>query len=137
MIQPLAKLLSRFTGLSLRQVRKVIVAVVGSTVLLLGLAMVVLPGPAIVVIPLGLAILATEFVWARRWLQRTRDFVGRRDKKRGSAAAPSAPTGRPAPPAPAHGWNPKAPVDKKPSADNAPSTPGQEEPRLSSISPSQ
>jgi hypothetical protein len=39
------------------------------TVLLLGVAMIVLPGPAIVVIPIGLAILATEYAWARRWLQ--------------------------------------------------------------------
>ncbi len=43
------------------------------TVLLIGTAMIVLPGPAIVVIPIGLAILATEFAWARRWLQLVRD----------------------------------------------------------------
>jgi len=47
-----------------------IVAVFGGTVLLIGLVLVVFPGPAVVVIPLGLAILATEFVWARRWLQK-------------------------------------------------------------------
>ncbi len=35
--------------------------------------MIVLPGPAVVVIPIGLAILATEFAWARRWLQLVRD----------------------------------------------------------------
>jgi len=39
---------------------------------LLGLAMIVLPGPAIVVIPAGLAILATEFIWAKRWLAKGR-----------------------------------------------------------------
>jgi tellurite resistance protein TerC len=32
--------------------------------------MILLPGPAMVVIPVGLAILAVEFAWARRWLQR-------------------------------------------------------------------
>ena len=42
--------------------RRVVIAVIGFTVLLIGVAMVVLPGPAVVVIPLGLAILATEFV---------------------------------------------------------------------------
>jgi uncharacterized protein (TIGR02611 family) len=57
---------------SLKHARRLIVAVVGFTVLLIGLAMIVLPGPAIVVIPLGLAILATEFVWARRLLQRVK-----------------------------------------------------------------
>jgi hypothetical protein len=38
------------------------------TVLLIGVALIVLPGPAFVVIPIGLAILATEYAWARRWL---------------------------------------------------------------------
>jgi len=39
------------------------------TVLLIGVALLVLPGPAFVVIPVGLAILATEYAWARRWLR--------------------------------------------------------------------
>ncbi len=46
-----------------------VVAVVGTTVLLIGIIMVVAPGPAFIVIPCGLAILATEFVWAKRWLR--------------------------------------------------------------------
>jgi tellurite resistance protein TerC len=54
-----------------------IVGVIGGTVLLIGIALVVLPGPALLVIPMGLAILATEFVWARRWLQKARSLVGR------------------------------------------------------------
>lgn len=53
--------------------KKVVVAVIGGTVVLLGIALLVLPGPAFIVIPLGLAILATQFVWARRWLGRVRD----------------------------------------------------------------
>jgi uncharacterized protein (TIGR02611 family) len=52
--------------------RRAVVAVIGFTVLLIGIAMVVLPGPAVVVIPLGLAILATEFLWAKRLLERAR-----------------------------------------------------------------
>ena len=52
---------------TLKQAKRVIVIVVGFTVLLFGIVLIVLPGPAILVIPLGLAILATEFVWAR-WL---------------------------------------------------------------------
>jgi tellurite resistance protein TerC len=54
-------------------VRKIIVLVIGGTVLLLGVVMIALPGPAIVVIPAGLAILATEFLWARRLLQKMKD----------------------------------------------------------------
>jgi tellurite resistance protein TerC len=51
-----------------QQAKRIIKIVAGFTLLLIGLAMTVLPGPAIVVIPIGLAILATEFVWARRIL---------------------------------------------------------------------
>lgn len=61
--------------MTLRFVRRVIVAAVGGTVLLIGLAMIVLPGPAMVVIPAGLAILATEFVWARKWLRRAKELA--------------------------------------------------------------
>jgi uncharacterized protein (TIGR02611 family) len=51
------------------------VAVVGSTVLAVGVALIVLPGPAIVVIPIGLAILSLEFAWARLWLQKIRRSI--------------------------------------------------------------
>jgi len=61
----------------LRLARKITVAVIGSTVVALGIALIVLPGPAVVVIPLGLAILATEFLWARRLLRRLRDSANR------------------------------------------------------------
>lgn len=56
-------------------VRKVVVGVFGTTILLIGLALTVLPGPAFIVILIGLSILATEFVWARRVVQRGRIFV--------------------------------------------------------------
>ena len=62
--------------------RRAVVALIGFTVLLIGLAMVVLPGPAIVVIPLGLAILATEFVWARRLLEKARARSGGKGARR-------------------------------------------------------
>jgi uncharacterized protein (TIGR02611 family) len=43
-------------------------AAAGATILLAGVAMLLLPGPAFVVIPIGLAILSLEFVWAERML---------------------------------------------------------------------
>jgi len=58
-------------------VRKVVVAVIGTTVLAFGVALIVLPGPAVVVVPLDLAILGTEFLWARRLLQRLRAGANR------------------------------------------------------------
>jgi hypothetical protein len=56
-------------------IKRLIILVIGFTFILVGLAMTVLPGPATLVIPLGLAILATEFVWARRILQKLKDEV--------------------------------------------------------------
>jgi tellurite resistance protein TerC len=53
----------------LRYARRIVILIVGMTVLLIGVALLVLPGPAIIVIPIGLAILATEYAWARRWLR--------------------------------------------------------------------
>ena len=53
-------------------IRRLIVAVIGGTVVGIGVIMIVLPGPAVLVIPSGLAILGTEFVWARRLLGRVR-----------------------------------------------------------------
>lgn len=58
-------------------IRKLVYSVLGVTVLLIGIIMIVLPGPAIVVIPIGLTILASEYAWARRILRRGRVFVGR------------------------------------------------------------
>jgi hypothetical protein len=57
--------------------RKLIVAVIGATIFLIGVAMVVLPGPAFIVIPIGLGILATEFAWARRAIRRARVMIAR------------------------------------------------------------
>jgi uncharacterized protein (TIGR02611 family) len=53
----------------LKYARRIIIFIVGMSVLLFGVALLVLPGPAFVVIPVGLAILATEYAWARRWLR--------------------------------------------------------------------
>ena len=58
-------------------IRKTVVGVIGATVLLIGVALLVLPGPAIIVIPIGLAILASEFIWARRVIRRGRIFIER------------------------------------------------------------
>jgi tellurite resistance protein TerC len=57
---------------SLKQAKRLVIIVMGFTVLLIGIAMIILPGPAIIVIPLGLAILGTEFIWAKILLQKTK-----------------------------------------------------------------
>ena len=71
----LTRVLERLRLARMPRARKIVVAMIGGTVLLIGICLIVLPGPAVVVIPLGLAILATEFLWARRWLQKIRAMV--------------------------------------------------------------
>lgn len=55
--------------LTYKLVRRIVIFIVGVTVVLIGVVMFVTPGPAIIVIPAGLAILGLEFAWARHWLK--------------------------------------------------------------------
>jgi len=57
--------------------KKVIVALVGGTVLLVGMALLVMPGPGLPIIAVGIAILATEFLWARRALKNAKGAVAK------------------------------------------------------------
>ncbi len=66
--------------------RKFCVALAGGTVLLIGLALVVLPGPGTPVVLAGLAILATQFLWARRAIRRTKGVVAKVRRHSGLAA---------------------------------------------------
>ena len=59
----------------MQRIKRIVVTVVGGTVLALGIALIVLPGPAFIVMPGGLAILAIEFAWARRWLRSARAIL--------------------------------------------------------------
>lgn len=62
----------------MKRFKRIMIMIAGGTVLALGVAMVVLPGPAFIMIPAGLAILAVEFAWARRWLRSARAVLPRR-----------------------------------------------------------
>lgn len=55
-----------------KQARRWVVLGLGASVIVVGVVMIVTPGPAVVVIPLGIGILATEFYWAKRWLVKFR-----------------------------------------------------------------
>lgn len=70
-----------WSTLGLRQVKRVIIFVVGVTVLLVGVALLILPGPGLLVLAGGLAILAVEFKWARRWLRKARGMLDKVTKK--------------------------------------------------------
>lgn len=61
----------------LRHTWRIIIIVVGLTVIIAGLMMLVLPGPGILVLIAGLAILATEFVWAARLLEHAKHHASK------------------------------------------------------------
>ncbi|HPN36934.1 MAG TPA: PGPGW domain-containing protein [Melioribacteraceae bacterium] len=60
---------------TIKQFRKVFIAIIGFTILIIGLFLVVLPGPAFIVIPIGLSILATEFLWAKKLLNKVKEQI--------------------------------------------------------------
>ena len=61
--------------------RRILILLIGSTVLLAGVLMLVLPGPGILAIVVGLAILATEFAWAEALLIAARERAARFARK--------------------------------------------------------
>lgn len=63
----------KLIDITYRAARRIVVGVIGTTVVLAGVALLFLPGPAFVVIPAGIAILSLEFAWARTWLHHIRD----------------------------------------------------------------
>lgn len=65
-------MIRRLGAISYQLARRIVVAVIGGTILLIGVVMVVLPGPAILVIPIGLGVLGLEFAFARHWLRKLR-----------------------------------------------------------------
>lgn len=89
--------LASLVRFSLRHARRIIVTAVGATVLLVGVALLVLPGPGLAVIVAGLALLSTEFVWARRWMRRLRSEVERHNPLRRGRPTSNAPSDSPPP----------------------------------------
>ena len=70
LLSPLIDELEDLALLTYRQAKRVVILILGSSLLLIGVVMIFLPGPAILVIPLGLTVLSVEFAWARLWLRR-------------------------------------------------------------------
>ena len=56
-----------------KQIRKLVIFLIGTSVVLIGCVLFFTPGPAIIVIPIGLAILATEFIWAKKLLKKFKE----------------------------------------------------------------
>jgi uncharacterized protein (TIGR02611 family) len=67
--------IQKTANLTYRAAKRIAIAVVGGTVVLLGVIMMVTPGPGLLGIAVGLAILGAEFTWARLWLKRLRESI--------------------------------------------------------------
>lgn len=78
-------MLTKIGSIGYRFARRIVIGIVGGTVVLIGIVMFVTPGPALVVIPIGLAILSLEFAWAKHWLHKIRENASREglEKARG------------------------------------------------------
>ena len=61
-------------------VKRVATGIAGGTMVAAGVAMLVLPGPGLLTIALGLALLATEFAWAEGLLKKARAAITRQKK---------------------------------------------------------
>jgi tellurite resistance protein TerC len=59
--------------------KRIAITVVGVSILVIGIVMIIAPGPALILIPVGLAILGLEFAWARLWLKRLRESISSRN----------------------------------------------------------
>jgi len=81
--------LDRLVRIGVRGARRIAVGLIGSTAILVGVAMLILPGPGLLVIPIGLALLSTEFVWARRWLARIREATASKRLREAAAGRAS------------------------------------------------
>ena len=57
------------------KVKRFLVTLIGFTILMIGIVMIVFPGPAFIIIPLGLAILGTEYVWANKMFEKMKRGV--------------------------------------------------------------
>lgn len=68
-------MIRRLGEVSYKLARRIVIAVIGGTILLGGVIMLITPGPGLLIILLGLAILAVEFAWARLWLKKVRHSV--------------------------------------------------------------
>ena len=71
-VTPMLESFDRLYQITYTNFRRIIITLIGVSVLIVGIIFIVTPGPAIIVIPAGLAILASEFVWASILLKKVK-----------------------------------------------------------------
>jgi tellurite resistance protein TerC len=80
-VPPLGEDFEALAALTWRHARKITILIVGGSLLIVGGVLCLIPGPGLPVIVLALIVLATEFYWARRWL----NFARERAKRAGES----------------------------------------------------
>jgi tellurite resistance protein TerC len=80
-------MIHKVAHLTYKTARRIAVLAVGSTIVVLGIVMLVTPGPGLIVIPIGLAVLGLEFAWARIWLRKVRESISNHNAKNHSGRA--------------------------------------------------
>jgi hypothetical protein len=68
--------------------RKAVVVIVGGLLLAAGVVMLITPGPAFILIPLGLLVMGTEFEWPRKAMRAVMKWVKRLRSKRRKTILP-------------------------------------------------
>lgn len=68
-------MINKVVHLTYKTARRIAILAVGSTIVIIGIVMLVTPGPGLIVIPIGLAVLGLEFAWARIWLRKVRERI--------------------------------------------------------------
>jgi len=72
LVSPVVDEIEDLVRYTVKRARRTVILVLGTTVILFGVALLVLPGPGLLIIFFGISILASEFIWARRLLRRVK-----------------------------------------------------------------
>lgn len=75
--EALSRLLVRLKVDEIPHIKRIIVTVVGGTIIIFGFSLIWTPAPTGLLIPVGLAVLGTEYAWARRWMRKARLMAGK------------------------------------------------------------
>ncbi len=65
---------------TLKQLKRIVIAILGFTIIVIGIFLIVTPGPAVLVIPAGLGVLGTEFIWAQKLNKKIKTKLFKRAK---------------------------------------------------------
>lgn len=72
---PVESRAKKYSRRTIKEIRRAAILVMGFTVMLIGILLLVLPGPGVIIFLSGLSMLATEFYWAKKWLKKVEKTI--------------------------------------------------------------